>query len=61
MVGRVIQFSYLQGNKRERQYSANYVDLSKDTLRTQTFVGFNFRGWDLVEHFAGINFRGERG
>ena len=34
IVGRVIQFSYLLGNKRERQYSANYVDLSKDSYKT---------------------------
>ena len=34
IVGRVIQFSYLLGNKRERQYSANYVNLSKDSYKT---------------------------
>ena len=31
LLGRVIQFSYMYGNKRERQYTSNYVDLSKDS------------------------------
>ena len=34
IVGRVIQFSYLLETKRERQYSGNYVDLSKDSYKT---------------------------
>ena len=31
LLGRVIQFSYMYGNKWERQYTSNYVDLSKDS------------------------------
>ena len=33
LVGRIIQFSYMQGNKRERQYSADFVDLTKATYK----------------------------
>ena len=31
LLGRVIQFSYMCRNKMERQYTSNYVDLSKDS------------------------------
>lgn len=31
LLRRVIQFSYMQGNKKERQYSSDYVDLTKDS------------------------------
>ena len=33
LIGRVVQFSYLTGNKRQRQFSNNYVDLSKDSVK----------------------------
>ena len=33
LLGRVIQFSYLNGNKRQRQYSSNFVDLTKDSIK----------------------------
>ena len=33
--------------------------LSRCQKKREIF-GINFRGWDLVENFAGINFRGER-
>ena len=50
-------------------YSGLHLKSDKTTLRVQTFAvskkreifEINFRGWDLVENFAGINFRGERG
>ena len=31
LIGKIVQFSYLEGNKRDRQYSSNYVDVSKDS------------------------------
>ena len=34
LVGRVVQFSYLVGTKRERHYSADYVDLTKESCRS---------------------------
>ena len=34
VIGRVIQFSYLDGSKRDRQYSSNYVDLTKNNYKT---------------------------
>ena len=35
-IGRVIQFSYLQGTKKNREYSADYVDFSKDMTNIGT-------------------------
>ena len=34
IVGRFIQFSYLEGTKKERQYSSLYVDMSKDSCKS---------------------------
>ena len=34
--GRIVQFSYLRGTKREQQYSASYCDVS---LPSKTFIG----------------------
>ena len=33
LLGRVVQFSYLHGNKWQRQYSSNFVDLTKDSIK----------------------------
>ena len=33
LIGRVVQFSYLTGNKRQRQFSNHFVDLSKDSMK----------------------------
>ena len=33
LVGRAVQFSYLKGSKKERQYSSSYVDFSKDSYK----------------------------
>ena len=33
IIGRVIQFSYLYGNKRDRQYSATFVDISNASYK----------------------------
>ena len=33
LLGRIIQFSYLDGSKRDRQYSGNFVDLSKESVK----------------------------
>ena len=34
LLGRIIQFSYLTGAKKERQYSSNFVDLSKESYKS---------------------------
>ena len=34
LIGRLIQFSYLEGTKKQRQYSSSYVDLSLDSWKT---------------------------
>ena len=41
LVGQIIQFSYMKGNKREQQYSSDYVDLSKDFYK---YIGV-FANW----------------
>ena len=33
LIGRVAQFSYLTGNKRQIQFSNTFVDLSKDSVK----------------------------
>ena len=33
LVGRVIQFSYLSGSKKERQYSSDFVDMTKESFK----------------------------
>ena len=33
LLGKIVQFSYLEWNKKYRQYSSSYVDLSKDSYR----------------------------
>ena len=33
LIGRLIQFSYLTGNKRERQYNSMYVDMTKESYK----------------------------
>uniref|UniRef100_A0A7M5X9S7 Uncharacterized protein n=2 Tax=Clytia hemisphaerica TaxID=252671 RepID=A0A7M5X9S7_9CNID len=33
LIGRIIQFSYLEGSKKERQYSSSYVDMSLDSYK----------------------------
>ena len=39
-IGRVIQFSYLQGTKKNREYSADYVDFSKDITNIGAFCNW---------------------
>ena len=34
VIGRVVQFSYLEGNKRPQEYSSMYVDLTKDSYKS---------------------------
>ena len=34
LLGRIIQFSYLTGAKKERQYSSNFVDLTKESYKS---------------------------
>jgi len=34
----VVQFSYLTGNKRQRQFSNNFINLSKDSVKNITVL-----------------------
>ena len=34
LLGRVVQFSYLSGSKRDRQYTSTYVDMTKENFKT---------------------------
>ena len=33
-MGRVVQFSYIEGNNRQHEYSSMYVDLTKDSYKS---------------------------
>ena len=46
IIGRVIQFSYLRGKKREREYSSNYCDISKQSHNN---IG-TFSNWYIAVH-----------
>ena len=46
IIGRVIQFSYLRGSKREREYSSNYCDISKQSHNN---IG-TFANWYVAVH-----------
>ena len=48
LVGRVIQFSYLTGSKKERQYSSDYVDLTKDSHKNIGVLANWFQGTRAV-------------
>ena len=53
LLGRIVQFSCMQGNKKERQYSSDYVDLTKDSHRSigvfaNWFNGINVNITDIV-------------
>ena len=40
LIGRVVQFSYLKGTKRQQEYSGIYVDLSKDFKSIGAFANW---------------------
>ena len=46
VLGRIIQFSYLRGNKREREYSSNYCDM---TIESRNDIG-TFANWFIAVH-----------
>ncbi len=46
LIGRVIQFSYLEGNKKDRQYSSTYVDMSLESSKN---IGV-FANWYQATH-----------
>ena len=48
LLGRAVCFSYLEGNKRQRQYSSQYVDLTKASY---TKIGV-FANWFSFEHVS---------
>ena len=46
LIGRIVQFSYLTGNKRQQEYSGMYVDLKKDHKSIGAFAN-----WFAVSEF----------
>ena len=44
LTNKIVQFSYLDGNKRDRQYSSNFVDISKDSYK---HIGA-FADWHVI-------------
>ena len=44
LAGRMIQISYLEGNKRQREYSGTFVDTSKESYK---LIGV-FANWFLI-------------
>ena len=48
LVGRVVQFSYLTGSKKQRQYSSDYVDLTKDSCKNIGVLANWFQGTRAV-------------
>ena len=51
LVGRVIQFSYLEGTKKQRQYSSSYVDMS---LESHKDIGV-FANWYAISRIDDEN------
>ncbi len=49
LLGRIIQFSYMQGSKRERQYSSDFVDLTKNTYKDVGVLANWFQGTRIAE------------
>ncbi len=47
LLGRIVQFSYLKGNKRARQYSSDYVDMTKASYKTVGAFSNWFQGTKL--------------
>ena len=52
LVGRVIQFSYLEGSKKQRQYSSSYVDMSIESHKN-IGVFANWYGISAVDEDLG--------
>ena len=48
LVGRVVQCSYLTGSKKQRQYSSDYVDLTKDSCKNIGVLTNWFQGTQAV-------------
>ena len=40
LIGRIVQFSYLSGSKRDRQFSGDFIDLSKDISNIGIFCNW---------------------
>ena len=50
LVGRIVQFSYLTGTKRQQEYSSMYVDLTQDHAGIGAFADFAVS--DIVDDFV---------
>lgn len=50
LLGRIIQFSYLAGNKKDRQYSSDFVDLSKESCKSIGVYANWFQGTRALEN-----------
>ena len=48
LVDRVVLFSYLTGSKKQRQYSSDYVDLTKDSCKNIGVLASWFQGIRVV-------------
>ena len=46
LIGRVVQFSYIKGNKKARAYSSSYVDMNKLSYKT---IGVFANWYAMVE------------
>ena len=51
LVGRIFQFSYLTGTKRQQEYSSMYVDLTQDHAGIGAFANW-FAVSDVVDDFV---------
>ena len=51
LIGRIVQFSYLTGTKRQQEYSSMYVDLTKDHSGIGAFANW-FAVADNVDGFV---------
>ena len=62
LIGRLIQFSYITGNKRERQYNSMYVDMTKESYKgigvfANWFEGTRKTSTGSAENAEIINFK----
>ena len=57
LIGRITQFSYLAGNKRERQYSSDFVDMTKPSFKTIGVFANWFEGTNYEEIADTVKFK----
>ena len=57
LVGRVIQFSYLQGSKKAREYSSSFVDTSKESLHSIGVLANYYCGVSAASNDSHVSFK----